>query len=82
MQKNATFCILLRSFANERNVLAFFYVLLQKNQTFSAFFYVLCKRALHSFTFFRKERKKTNGSFGSHKSPKTQKKNVKERCVL
>ena len=35
-------CNVLRSFAKERNVLAFLYV--------------LCKRTLHSFTFFAKER--------------------------
>ena len=46
----------LRSFAKERNVLAFFYV--------------LCKRTLHylrslcSFPFFRKERKRTECSLG------------------
>ena len=44
---------------------------LQKEVAFFAFFYVLCKRMLHSLR-----------SFGSHKSPKTQKKNGKERCVL
>ena len=59
---------------------------LQKNEMFSAFFYVLCKRMLHSlrsFMFLRKECKSTHCSFGSHKSPKTRKKNVllKERCV-
>ena len=58
---------------------------LQKNETFSAFFYVLCKRmlcSLRSFTSLKKEWKRTQRSFGSHKSPKTRKKNVKERCVL
>ena len=55
---------------------------LQKNVAFFAFFYVLWKRllrslhSLHSFLFFRKERKRTQHSFGSHKSPKTWKKNV------
>ena len=44
---------------------------LQKNETFSAFIYVLCKRMLYSLR-----------SFGFHKSPKTQKKNTKEQCVL
>ena len=34
---------------------ATFCVLLQKNVAFFAFFYVLCKRMLHSFTFFAKE---------------------------
>ena len=79
----------------ERNVLAFFCkrtkrsrILLrslQKNKTFSAFFYILCKRTLHSlrsFTFLRKERKRTHRSFGSHKSPKTCKMRIKECCVL
>ena len=49
---------------------------LQLNETFSAFFYILCKRrklSLRSFTFLRKERKRTHRSFGSHKSPKTKK---------
>ena len=44
---------------------------LQKNVAFFAFFaffYILCKR--------------THRSFGLHKSPKTQKKNGKECCVL
>ena len=39
---------------------------LQKNETFSAFFYVLCKRtlcSLRSFTFLRKESKRTHHSF-------------------
>ena len=77
---------------------AFFCALLQKNEIFShsftffakegnvlAFFYVLCKRmlrSLSSFTFLRKERKIMHFSLGSHKSPKTRKKNVKECCVL
>ena len=42
---------------------------LHKNVAFFAFFYVLCKRALHSlcsFPFFRKERERTERSFGSH----------------
>ena len=58
---------------------------LQKNEMFSAFFYVLCKITLRSFTFFyvRKKRTQKNASFfGSHKSPKTRKKNVKECCFL
>jgi hypothetical protein len=96
----------------KKKFVTFFYVLLQKNDAFFAFFYVLCKRTLRSlrsftffakercvlcvllrslqknvaflrsFTFFRKERKRTHRSFGFHKSPKTRKKNVKERCVL
>ena len=75
----------------ERNVLTFFWkrtkyshVLLrslQKNGAFFAFFSVLCKRTLHSFLFFRKERKRTECSFGSHKSPKTRKKNRKQRNI-
>ena len=86
-KKNTTFCILLRSFAffckrtKRSRVLS---CSLQKNKTFSVFFYVLCKRmlrSLRSFTFLRKERKRTHRSFGSHKSPKTRKKNVKE-CVF
>ena len=42
---------------------------LHKNVAFFAFFYVLCKRVLHSlrsFPFFRKERERTERSFGSH----------------
>ena len=61
MQRSAFFCkrkkhsgVLLRS--------------LKKKETFSALFYILCKR--------------THRSFGFHKSPKTQKKNAKESCVL
>ena len=63
-------CVLLRS--------------LQENVAFFAFFSILCKRMLrflHSFLFFRKERKKTERSFVFHKSPKTRKKNGKERNV-
>ena len=56
-----------RSFAKERNVLVFFYG--------------LCKRSLRSFPFFRKDCKRMERSFGSHKSPKTRKKNGKERNV-
>ena len=62
-QKNAMFC-----------------VLLQKNVAFFEFFYILYKRmlcSLRSFTFLRKERKRTHSSFGSHKSLKTRKKNAK-----
>ena len=43
-------------------------ILRQNNVAFFAFFYVLCKR--------------TESSFGSNKSPKTRKKNGKERNVL
>jgi len=52
-------CKVLTFFSKERNVL---YVLLcsfEKNVTFFTFFYILCKRMLHSlrsFTFFEKER--------------------------
>ena len=62
-------------FSKERNVLRSFAkercILLrslQKNVKFFAFFFVLKKRMHHSFGF--------------HKSPKTQKKKAKERCVL
>ena len=61
---------------------AMFCILLHKNETFSAFFYVLCKRtlrSLRSFMFLRKERKRTYRTFGSHKLPKTRKKG---RCML
>ena len=34
-------------------------------------------RSLHSFLFFRKERKRTEHTFGFHKSPKTQKRTEK-----
>ena len=80
LKKNATFCVFLQKNETFRVLLHS----LQKNKTFSAFFNVLCKRTLRSlrtFTFLRKERK-THRSFGSHRSPKTRKKNVKERCVL
>ena len=43
-KKNAMFCVILRSFAKERNVLALFYVLCKRT-----------KRSLCSFTFFAKE---------------------------
>jgi len=52
---------------------------LQENVAFSTFFYVLCKRmqrSLRSFMFFRKERKRTQHSFGFHKSPKMTKKGL------
>ena len=55
-------------FAKERNVLCVLLGSLQKIVAFSAFFYILKNRMHHSF--------------GSHKSPKTRKKNVKECCVL
>ena len=73
----------------------YIYIYIEKRTEHSAFFakeqkvlvlfYVLCKRkelSLRSFPFFWKERKRTERSFGSHKSPKTQKKNEKERNVL
>ena len=82
MQRSAFFCVLLQKnetfsrsftfFAKERNVLCVLLRSLQKNVAFSAFFYVLKKRT----------QKKTHCSFGSHKSPKTQKKNIKECCIL
>ena len=37
---------------------------------------------LSSFLLFRKERKRTIHSFGSHKSPKTRKKNGQKQSVL
>ena len=80
-KKNATFCVLLQKnetflcsftfFAKERNVLCILFL--------------SCKRmlhSLHSFTFLRKECERMHRSFGTHKSPKTQKKNVKECCIL
>ena len=76
--------ILLRSFAKERCILCVLFRSLQNDVVFFAFFSILCKRtlrSLYSFPFFRKERKRTECSFGSHKSPKTQKKNRKERNV-
>ena len=75
----------LRSFAKEHCVLCVLLRSLQKNVAFFAFFYGLCKRKVHSlrsFTLLRKERKRMHRSFGLHKSPKTQKKNAKEGCVL
>ena len=68
LQKNETFLRSFTLFAKERNVLCVLLRSLQKNVAFSAFLYILKKR--------------THRSFGSHKSPKTQKKNVKECCVL
>ena len=72
LQKNETFSRSFPFFAEERCVL---FRSLQKN---IAFFSVLCKRtlrSLHSLSFFRKERKRTERSFVSHKSPKTREKN-------
>ena len=83
-QKNTTFCVLLHSFAKEYCVLCLLLRSLQNNVAFFAFFYILCKRSLRSlrsFMFLRKERKRMHRSFGFHKSPKTRKKNAKERCV-
>ena len=84
-KRNGKFCVLLqknemfsRSFtflAKEHCILCVLLRSLQKNV---AFFYVLCKRMLRSlcsFPFFRKERKRMERSFGSHKLPKTRKKN-------
>ena len=76
LQKNETFSHSFMFFAKERNILCILLRSLQKN---------VCKRTLHSlrsFMFFRKEWKRTHRSFGSHKLPKTWKKNVKELCVL
>ena len=78
-KKKAKFCVLLHSFAFFCKRMKHSRVLLcslQKNETFSEFFHVLCKRmlrSLRSFMFLRKERKRTHRSFGSHKVPKTQK---------
>ena len=79
-KKNTTFCDLLHSFAKEQNVLTSFLRSLQKNKTFSVFFYVLCKRMLHSlcsFMFLRKEHKRTHCSFEFHKTPNKTKKERK-----
>ena len=60
-----------RSFAKERNVLAFFYV--------------LCKRMLRSlcsFLLFAKENRRSLRSFGSHKSPKTRKKRTEKNGTV
>ena len=69
-QKDATFRVLLRSFAKECCILCVFLRSLQKNIAFFAFFYIVFKRTLRSLR-----------SFGSHKSTKTWKKNGKERNV-
>ena len=63
LQKNETFSRSFTFFAKEQNVLCVLLRSLQKNVAFSAFFYALKKR--------------THRSFGSHKSPKARKKNVK-----
>ena len=58
---------------------------LQKNIAIFALFYVLCKRtlrSLRSFPLFRKEWKRTECSFGSHKSPKTKKKMEKNGMFI
>ena len=65
--KEQTFSHSFTFFAKERKVLSVLLRPLQKNVEFSAFFYVLKKRT-----------QKNASSFGSHKSPKTRKKNVKE----
>ena len=73
----------LRSFAKEQNVLAFFCVLCKRtlrSLRFFTFFAKECCVSLCSFPIFIKERKRMELSFGSHKSLKTQKKkNGKER---
>ena len=69
-------------------------VLLQKNETFSCSFpffakelCLLCilfrslQKIIAFFVFFSILKKRTEHSFGSHKSPKTQEKNRKERTV-
>ena len=75
-QKNATFCVLLRSLAKECCVPGVLLRSLQKKVAFFAFIDVLCKRMLRSFrsfTFLRKEGKRWHCSFGFFKSPKTRK---------
>ena len=57
-QKNAMFLCSFAFFLKERNILAFFCILYNKNAAFFAFFYVLYKRtrcSLLSFTFFINE---------------------------
>ena len=81
MQHSAFFCVLLQKnetlsrsftlFAKEQNILCVLLRSLQKNIAFSAFFYV-----------FKKTTQKNASFFGSHKSPKTGKKNIKECCIL
>ena len=51
-QKNATFCILLRSFAKECCVLCVLLRCLQKNIAFFPFFYILKKRTQKNASFF------------------------------
>ena len=68
LQKNETFLRSFTFFAKECCILCVLLRSLQKNGAF--------------FAFLRKERKRMHHSFGFHKSPKTQKKNGKERCVL
>ena len=71
-----TFCVFCKRTKNSRVLLRSS----QKKVAFFAFFYVLCKRLLHSLhssPFLRKERKRTHRSFGFYKSPKTQKKEWK-----
>ena len=67
LQKNKTFSRSFMFFAKECCVFCVLLRSLQKNAAFFAFFYNLCKRMLRSL---RSER-----SFGSHKLPKTRKKN-------
>ena len=62
---------ILCSFAKERNILAFFPVLCKRTE-----------RSLHSFLFFWKEQERTFRSFGSHKSPKTQKRTGKKGTLF
>ena len=88
-QKNAMFLRSFIFFIQECDVLCILLCSLQNNAAFIAFFYILYKRTqrfLRSFTFFIKEHKRTLHSFWFHKSYKndriSQKKNVKERCVL
>ena len=81
-KKNGTFS---HSFCKRTKRSRVLFRSLQKNVAFFAFFSVLCKRTLRSlcsFPFFRKELKRKERSFGSHKSPKTREENRKEQNVL
>ena len=58
-----------RSFAKERNVLGFF----AKECCVLCVLCIRTLRSLRSFPIFRKERKRTERSFGFHRSPKLEK---------
>ena len=81
-QKNATFCVLLHSFAKERCILCIVLRSLQKNVAFFVFFYVLYKRTLHSLHSYKFLRKKRSVLLGLISRQKLEKKNAKEICVL